>query len=159
MQNTASSSNPGAIISGIAPPPMYSLQSQYMQSTTPSAPNGKEEMRGWLYKWTNVNTRVFAPDRREPCLFLPSRLVSERLPEALVRSPSGHSLLLPFAGRNDAYVPRHRLPRVRSSVVGRLVSLRHLERLDGDPSAYVQRERQATLDERPRASEAESAQG
>ena len=54
MQNTTSSSNLGAIGTGIVPPPMHSQQSQYMQSTTPSVANGKEEMRGWLYKWTNV---------------------------------------------------------------------------------------------------------
>jgi hypothetical protein len=27
-----------------------------MQSTTPSVANGKDEMRGWLYKWTNVKS-------------------------------------------------------------------------------------------------------
>ncbi|CAF3409784.1 unnamed protein product [Rotaria sp. Silwood1] len=54
MQNTASSSNLGAIGTGIVPPPMhYQEQPQYMQSTTPSFANGKDEMRGWLYKWTN----------------------------------------------------------------------------------------------------------
>jgi hypothetical protein len=53
MQSTTSSSNLGAIGTGIVPPPMYSQQPQYMQSTTPSVANGKDEMRGWLYKWTN----------------------------------------------------------------------------------------------------------
>ncbi|CAF0817646.1 unnamed protein product [Rotaria sordida] len=56
MQNTASSSNLGAIGTGIVPPPMHyqqQQQPQYMQSTTPSVANGKDEMRGWLYKWTN----------------------------------------------------------------------------------------------------------
>ena len=55
MQNTASSSNLGAIGTGIVPPPMLPQQSQSMQSTTPAVANGKDEMRGWLYKWTNVN--------------------------------------------------------------------------------------------------------
>jgi hypothetical protein len=54
MQSTTSSSSLGAIGTGIVPPPMHSQQSQYMQSTTPSVANGKDEMRGWLYKWTNV---------------------------------------------------------------------------------------------------------
>jgi hypothetical protein len=54
MQSTASSSNLGVIGTGIVPPPMHSQQPQYMQSTTPSVANGKDEMRGWLYKWTNV---------------------------------------------------------------------------------------------------------
>lgn len=54
MQNTASSPNLSAIGTGIVPPPMQSPQQQYMQSTTPSAANGKDEFRGWLYKWTNV---------------------------------------------------------------------------------------------------------
>ncbi len=54
MQSTTSSSSLSAIGTGIVPPPMHSQQSQYMQSTTPSVANGKDEMRGWLYKWTNV---------------------------------------------------------------------------------------------------------
>ncbi|CAM4906823.1 unnamed protein product [Rotaria socialis] len=54
MQNTPSSSNLGAMGTGIVPPPpMHYQLSQYMQSTTPSVANGKDEMRGWLYKWTN----------------------------------------------------------------------------------------------------------
>ena len=59
MQSTTSSSNLGAIGTGIVPPPMHSQQSQYMQSTTPSVANGRDEMRGWLYKWTNVNIFLF----------------------------------------------------------------------------------------------------
>lgn len=53
MQNTTSSLSLGAIGTGIVPPPIHSQQTQYMQSTTPSVANGKDEMRGWLYKWTN----------------------------------------------------------------------------------------------------------
>ncbi|CAF0862198.1 unnamed protein product [Adineta steineri] len=53
MQNTASSSNLSTIGTGIVPPAMHTQQSQYMQSTTPLAVNGKDEIRGWLYKWTN----------------------------------------------------------------------------------------------------------
>jgi len=62
MQNTTSSLNLGAIGTGIVPPPMHAQQTQYMQSTTPSVANGKDEMRGWLYKWTNVknNNRKIA---------------------------------------------------------------------------------------------------
>ncbi len=56
MQSTTSSTNLGAIGTGIVPPPMHSQQPQYMQSTTPSVANGKDEMRGWLYKWTNVKS-------------------------------------------------------------------------------------------------------
>lgn len=58
MQNTTSSLSLGAIGTGIVPPPIHSQQTQYMQSTTPSVANGKDEMRGWLYKWTNVNLRL-----------------------------------------------------------------------------------------------------
>lgn len=54
MQTTASSPNIGAMGTGIVPPLMHYPQPQYMQSTTPSVANGKDEMRGWLYKWTNV---------------------------------------------------------------------------------------------------------
>ncbi len=56
MQSTTSSTNLGAIGTGIVTPSMHSQQSQYMQSTTPSVANGKDEMRGWLYKWTNVKS-------------------------------------------------------------------------------------------------------
>jgi len=54
MQNPPNSINTVAIGSGIVPPPVHSLQPLHMQSTTPSVANGKDEMRGWLYKWTNV---------------------------------------------------------------------------------------------------------
>jgi hypothetical protein len=60
MQNTASSSNLASIGTGIVPPPIYSQQPQYMQSTTPSVANGKDELRGWLYKWTNVENFDFS---------------------------------------------------------------------------------------------------
>jgi len=53
MQNPPNSTNIGAHSIGIAPPPVQS-QPLHMQSTTPSVANGKDEMRGWLYKWTNV---------------------------------------------------------------------------------------------------------
>ncbi|UJR15925.1 hypothetical protein I4U23_002845 [Adineta vaga] len=52
MQNTTSSPNLSTMGTGIVTPPMQS-QSQHMQSTTPSVANGKDEIRGWLYKWTN----------------------------------------------------------------------------------------------------------
>jgi hypothetical protein len=54
MQNPANSTNVSAISSGIIPPPVQCQQPLHMQSTTPSVANGKDEMRGWLYKWTNV---------------------------------------------------------------------------------------------------------
>ena len=50
MQNPV---NTNTIGSGIIPPPVH-YQPLHMQSTTPSVANGKDEMRGWLYKWTNV---------------------------------------------------------------------------------------------------------
>jgi hypothetical protein len=53
MQNPANSTNVSAISSGIIPPPVQCQQPLHMQSTTPSVANGKDEMRGWLYKWTN----------------------------------------------------------------------------------------------------------
>ena len=56
MQNTT---NVGTINSGIVPPPVYSQQPLRMQSTTPSVANGKDEIRGWLYKWTNVKEFFF----------------------------------------------------------------------------------------------------
>jgi hypothetical protein len=55
MHNTVSSPSLSAIGTGIVPLPMHSPQPQYMQSITSSAANGKDEIRGWLYKWTNVN--------------------------------------------------------------------------------------------------------
>jgi hypothetical protein len=53
MQNLPPPTNTGTISSGIVPPPVHSQQPLHMQSTTPSVANGKDEMRGWLYKWTN----------------------------------------------------------------------------------------------------------
>lgn len=50
MQNPT---NSNLNTSGIMAPPVQSLQPFPMQSTTPSVANGKDEMRGWLYKWTN----------------------------------------------------------------------------------------------------------
>ncbi|CAF4429055.1 unnamed protein product [Rotaria sp. Silwood2] len=59
MSNTVLSSSmqnlalPGTIGTGIVPPPVHYQQRLHMQSTTPSVANGKDDMRGWLYKWTN----------------------------------------------------------------------------------------------------------
>jgi hypothetical protein len=55
MQNPTSSTNVGSIGTGIVHPTTHhSHQPLHMQSTTPSVANGKDELRGWLYKWTNV---------------------------------------------------------------------------------------------------------
>ena len=54
MQNTTSSSGLSSMSTGIVPPPMLYQQVQSMQSTTPFVANGRGDMRGWLYKWTNV---------------------------------------------------------------------------------------------------------
>jgi hypothetical protein len=51
MQNPTNSTNIGT---GIVHPTTHSHQPLHMQSTTPSVANGKDELRGWLYKWTNV---------------------------------------------------------------------------------------------------------
>ena len=59
MQNTASSPNLSSMSTGIVPPPLLYQQAQFMQSTTPSVANGKGDMRGWLYKWTNVEKLTF----------------------------------------------------------------------------------------------------
>jgi hypothetical protein len=53
MQNPPNPTNIGTNSTGIVPPPFQS-HPLHMQSTTPSVANGKDEMRGWLYKWTNV---------------------------------------------------------------------------------------------------------
>ncbi|CAF4690525.1 unnamed protein product [Rotaria sp. Silwood1] len=53
MQNLTHLTNAGAIGTGIVPPPVHFQQPLNMQSTTPSVANGKDDMRGWLYKWTN----------------------------------------------------------------------------------------------------------
>ena len=52
------STNPNLNTSGIMAPPVQSQQPFPMQSTTPSTANGKDEMRGWLYKWTNVKKKA-----------------------------------------------------------------------------------------------------
>ena len=54
MQNPTSSANTSATGVGLGPPAGHSQQPLNMQSTTPSVANGKDELRGWLYKWTNV---------------------------------------------------------------------------------------------------------
>ncbi|CAF1537828.1 unnamed protein product, partial [Adineta ricciae] len=48
MQNLTNSAG-----TGIVQPHAFSQQPLNMQSTTPSVANGKDELRGWLYKWTN----------------------------------------------------------------------------------------------------------
>lgn len=58
-QNLNHPTNASAILTGIIPPPVHSQQPLNMQSTTPSVANGKDDMRGWLYKWTNVNYYLF----------------------------------------------------------------------------------------------------
>lgn len=93
MQNTTSSSNLGAMGTGILPPPMLPQQSQSMQSTTPAIANGKDEMRGWLYKWTNVNLSSSS----YPSIILLYFLVSQRLSKTLVCSQCRHSFLLSFS--------------------------------------------------------------
>lgn len=55
MQNQTNLSTINAGI--VPPPPVHSLQPLPMHSTTPSVANGKDEMRGWLYKWTNVKKK------------------------------------------------------------------------------------------------------
>jgi hypothetical protein len=93
MQSTTSSSNLGAIGTGIVPPPMYSQQPQYMQSTTPAVANGKDEMRGWLYKWTNVKTKNLFFGNQIRDLFL----VFKRLSKTLVCFTSWYTFLLSFS--------------------------------------------------------------
>ncbi|CAF1157947.1 unnamed protein product [Adineta steineri] len=53
MQNLTNTANVNSIGTGIVQPTALSQRPLHMQSTTPSAANGKDEMRGWLYKWTN----------------------------------------------------------------------------------------------------------
>lgn len=55
MQNLNHPTNTSAMASGIVPSNANFPQPVNMQSTTPSVANGKGDMRGWLYKWTNVN--------------------------------------------------------------------------------------------------------
>ncbi|CAF0929436.1 unnamed protein product [Rotaria sordida] len=50
LQNLA---NANPVATGIVPPSGQFQQPLNMQSTTPSVANGKDDMRGWLYKWTN----------------------------------------------------------------------------------------------------------
>ena len=56
IQNTT---NYNPIGTGIVSSSNYPQQPINMQSTTPSVANGKDDMRGWLYKWTNVNKFIF----------------------------------------------------------------------------------------------------
>ena len=58
MQNPVNSTTVSAVNSGIIPPPVQCQQPLHMQSTTPSVAIGKDEMRGWLYKWTNVKLEI-----------------------------------------------------------------------------------------------------
>ena len=53
-QNLVVPANGNTLATGISPANSSSQQSLNMQSTTPSFANGKDDMRGWLYKWTNV---------------------------------------------------------------------------------------------------------
>ncbi|CAF1015690.1 unnamed protein product [Adineta steineri] len=53
MQNLTNTANVNSIGTGIVQPTALTQRPLHMQSTTPSAANGKDEMRGWLYKWTN----------------------------------------------------------------------------------------------------------
>ena len=76
---------------GIVPPPMHFQQPQYMQSTTPSAANEKDEIRGWLYKWTNVNEKQYSNKFR----FF-SFLVFKRLSKTLVCFTSWYIIILSF---------------------------------------------------------------
>lgn len=60
MQSSASASSFATIGAGIVSPSAHLPHSPHlMQSTTPSVANGKDEMRGWLYKWTNVKIVPF----------------------------------------------------------------------------------------------------
>ncbi len=70
MQNLPPSTNTGTISSGIVPPPVHSQQPLHMQSTTPSVANGKDEMRGWLYKWTNVKKSLSFSSMKSFLFFL-----------------------------------------------------------------------------------------
>jgi hypothetical protein len=93
MHNTVSSPSLSAIGTGIVPPPMYSPPTQYMQSTTPSAANGKDEIRGWLYKWTNVNQ---TPHPLYSNKYLSFYLVFKRLSKTLVCFTSWCIIILSF---------------------------------------------------------------
>lgn len=87
MQNPV---NTGA---GIIPPPVHS-QPLRMQSTTPSVANGKDEMRGWLYKWTNVtNLEILVHQSNK---FSSSSLVSKRLSKTLVCFTNWNTFVLSF---------------------------------------------------------------
>jgi hypothetical protein len=88
MSNPLNTSSMGT---GLAPPPPLSHQPLHMQSTTPSVANGKDEMRGWLYKWTNVKKLIYP---KNEILFL--FLVLKRLSKTLVCFTSWYTLLLSF---------------------------------------------------------------
>lgn len=55
MQHPTNSATGSSTATGLVAPTVHSHPSLNMQSTTPSTANDKDEMRGWLYKWTNVN--------------------------------------------------------------------------------------------------------
>jgi hypothetical protein len=96
MQSTASSSSLGTIGTGIVPPPMNSHQPQYMQSTTPSVPNGKDEMRGWLYKWTNVKQNKKPQIFSHQIKFFFFSLVCQRLSKTLVCFTCWYIIILSY---------------------------------------------------------------
>jgi hypothetical protein len=88
MQNPT---NVSSIGTGIVPPPVSPQQLLHMQSTTPSVANGKDEIRGWLYKWTNVN--FYFLSEKKIVLFL----VFKRLSKTLVCFTSWYTFLLSFS--------------------------------------------------------------
>jgi hypothetical protein len=97
MQNLPPSTNTGTVSSGIVPPPVPSQQPLHMQSTTPSVANGKDEMRGWLYKWTNVKKKSFFQFNEKLFVFLIIILVLKRLSKTLVCFTSWHTFILSFS--------------------------------------------------------------
>ena len=135
MQSSTNSTNIAAMATGIVPPPMHSPQSSYMmQSTTPSVANGKDEMRGWLYKWTNVI--FFSSSVGSPTVS--SSSVSQRLSKTLVRSSGRYLILLSVTRRNESHVPRNGVSGKRSTVLGRIVSFHHLQWFNGHSSSHVE---------------------
>ena len=81
MQQPTNSATGSSMATGLTPPAGHSHSSLNMQSTTPSTANDKDEMRGWLYKWTNVNR--FSIDPRQirinlkPFFFFPLSSISK----------------------------------------------------------------------------------
>lgn len=132
MQTTTSSSNLGATGTGIVPPPMHSQQS--MQSTTPSIANGKDEMRGWLYKWTNVNLHRL----KFSIVSFVLLLVSQRLSKTLVCLACWHSFLLSFSRWNDTHLPWNSLPRICSFIFQWFMSFRYFQWFNSYSSSNIE---------------------